>query len=129
MHDDRKNSDGKAPSERILARPDPQSWGPDELLTLSEAAFLFWPNGPITTATLRTAVRNEELSVAVIASKFFTTRRSIEAMSITAIRRTAAKPQAAPTAPDTEPIKLEPPAPVRTAFQRLQTLKRPRRSS
>ncbi|MFQ3451789.1 hypothetical protein PMN64_00470 [Bradyrhizobium sp. UFLA01-814] len=130
MHNDRKTPDGKAPSERVLARPDPGSWGPDELLTLSEAAYLFWPNGPITTATLRTAVRKEELSVAEIASKFFTTRRSIEATSVPAIRRMAAKPQpvSAP-APEAEPKKAEASLPARTAVERLQTLKRPRRSS
>ncbi len=40
---------------RIVERPRVEEWTDDELMTLPEAAALFWPAGPITTNTLRTA--------------------------------------------------------------------------
>jgi hypothetical protein len=95
MHIKRTQEIKGAPSERVLQRPHVTDWEPDELLTLPEAAFLYWPEGPITTATLRTAVRKRELGVTVIASRFFTTRRAIEAMSVPAIRQEAPKKDAA----------------------------------
>jgi hypothetical protein len=50
-------------------------------MTLSEAAALFWPAGPLSTASLRTAHRNGQLAVAVIARKFLTTKAAVEAMA------------------------------------------------
>jgi len=67
-------------SKRVAARPCPASWGDDELLTFSEAAELFWPDGPISTSTLRTAARGGILEIAVIAGKFFTTKRALTLM-------------------------------------------------
>ena len=66
--------------DRISERPGPSEWGEDELLTLAEAARLFWPGGPITVTTLRTAVRQGDLDVVVLAGKFFTTPAGIRAM-------------------------------------------------
>ena len=43
---------------RVAERPDPRDWDDYELLTLPEAAGLFWPRGPLTVATLRTAIRD-----------------------------------------------------------------------
>ena len=118
-----------APSERVLERPHVADWDLDELLTLPEAAFLFWPKGPITTATLRTAVRKRELGVAVIASRFFTTRRAIEAMSIPSVRKVAPKKVAAVSPAVLEPPPSPaPPAPrTSTPLGRLQALERLRR--
>src|SRR4051794_17097337 len=65
---------------RVADRPAPDQWGEDELLTLPEAAALFWPRGPITTSTLRNAVRNRKLRVVEIAGKFFTSRTAVEEM-------------------------------------------------
>ena len=66
---------------RVVQRPDPQQWTDDELMNLPEAAALFWPDGPLTVASLRTAIRDEQLAVAVIAGKFLTTKAAITAMS------------------------------------------------
>jgi hypothetical protein len=40
---------------RVRERPDPESWGEDELITLAEAAELFWPKGPLRSAPRRCA--------------------------------------------------------------------------
>lgn len=49
-------------------------------MTLAEAARLFWPGGPITVTTLRTAVRQGDLEVVVLARKLFVTPAGIRAM-------------------------------------------------
>lgn len=50
---------------RVLERPNPSDWADDELLTLPEAAELFWPRGPLKTASLRTAARDGQLAIVV----------------------------------------------------------------
>jgi hypothetical protein len=57
-----------------------EEWADDELLTLPEAAALFWPVGPITTNTLRTAGRDGSLVITKVAGKFFTTPIAIRQM-------------------------------------------------
>jgi hypothetical protein len=74
------NRGGSLPA-RIAARPSPDQWGADELLTLNEAAKLFWPSGPLTTRSLRTAAETGRLPVVVVARKMLTTKRAIEEMS------------------------------------------------
>lgn len=65
---------------RIAERPKPELWAMDELITLPEAAALFWPHGPITTSTLRNAARQGKLSLIVLAGKHFTNRAAVEEM-------------------------------------------------
>lgn len=65
---------------RVVSKPRPEQWSEDELLTLEEAAALFWPDGPLGTRSLRTAVRKGELGSIVVARKLFTTRRLVERM-------------------------------------------------
>lgn len=67
---------------RIADRPGPEEWTDDELLTLPEAAALFWPAGPITTNTLRTAGRDGSLAITKVAGKFFTTPMAIRRMGL-----------------------------------------------
>lgn len=67
---------------RVQARPDPNQWELDEIMTLPEAASLFWPQGPLTTNSLRIAVRDGVLPVTVVAGKFLTTRRAVLTMSV-----------------------------------------------
>lgn len=69
---------------RVMARPSPADWKDDELMTLPEAAALFWPEGPLTTHSLRVAVRDGVLAVAVIAGRHMTNRRAIAEMGICA---------------------------------------------
>ncbi|KQP32818.1 hypothetical protein ASF25_17525 [Methylobacterium sp. Leaf100] len=78
-----------------------EEWADDELLTLPEAAALFWPAGPITTNTLRTAERDGTLTVTKVAGKFFTTPMAIRRMGVDEVGsrekepdRTEASPQA-----------------------------------
>lgn len=66
--------------DRVAERPDPRSWAPDELMGLEEAARLFWPHGPLTAKSLRTAVRDGRLAISVIAGKIFTCRAAVEEM-------------------------------------------------
>ncbi len=72
----------KLSTERIIERPSPDEWDADELLTLAEAARLFWPKGPITEETLRTAVRDGRLPVSEIARKLFTTKRALAELNV-----------------------------------------------
>lgn len=66
---------------RIAARPNPNDWGEDDLMTLAEAAALFWPDGPISERTLRTAVRDGRLPISVLAGKFFVTKVALRRLS------------------------------------------------
>ncbi|KWV48400.1 hypothetical protein AS156_18125 [Bradyrhizobium macuxiense] len=75
--------------ERVAERPDPSQWDPDELMTLVEAAALFWPRGPIREASLRTARRDGQLAVGRIAGKLVTTRNAVLAMIAAAMRTSA----------------------------------------
>lgn len=76
---------------RVAARPDPEAWGEDELLSFSEAAALLWPDGPLTASSLRTAYRAGELEVTVIARKLLVTRRALAEMTAAARRKRPGK--------------------------------------
>jgi hypothetical protein len=72
---------------RIVERPSPVDWKDDELLSLVEAAALFWPHGgPLTATSLRTAVRDGKLEVVEIAGKLLTTKIAIARMSVCGLR-------------------------------------------
>lgn len=77
---------------RVAARPDPKDWPDDELLTLSEAAALLWPRGPITASTLRTAYRSGLLETVLLARKLMTTKRAVHAMTEAARRPARGRP-------------------------------------
>ena len=67
--------------KRVVARPTADLWFPDEILSLEEAIHLFWPDGPLTTRSLRTAARDGALAVVWIAGKIFTTPGAIADMT------------------------------------------------
>lgn len=67
---------------RVAARPLPEQWGEDELLSLPEAASLFWPEGPLSVSSLRVAVRDGVLPVTIVAGKILTTKRAVLTMSV-----------------------------------------------
>lgn len=67
---------------RVEARPSPAEWDLDELMSLPEAAALFWPEGPLSVSSLRVAVRDGVLPVTIVAGKILTTRRAVLAMSV-----------------------------------------------
>lgn len=68
-------------SDRFAQRPRPDLWDPDEPMTLAEAAVDFFPDGPLSLSSPRTAVRNGELAVARVAGKILTTPRAIRQMT------------------------------------------------
>ena len=67
---------------RVLARPNPEDWREEELMTHPEAAALFWPDGPLTIHSLRVAVRDGALAVAVVAGRYLTNRKAITEMGV-----------------------------------------------
>ncbi|KQP32863.1 hypothetical protein ASF25_17795 [Methylobacterium sp. Leaf100] len=87
--------------QRVADRPRIEEWSDDELLTLPEAAALFWPDGPITTNTLRTAGRDGGLAITVVAKKFFTTPLAIRRMGVDEVgeARTAKVSEASDASP------------------------------
>ena len=62
---------------RAKARPDPAQWGEDEVMTLPEAAAIFFPNGPLKLSSLRSAKDAGTLEIANVAGKDLTTPRAI----------------------------------------------------
>src|SRR5258708_5064336 len=71
---DMRNTDKLA---RAKARPDPAQWGEDEVMTLIEAAVVFFPQGPLTLSSLRRAAAAGTLEIAKVAGKDLTTPRAI----------------------------------------------------
>lgn len=88
---------------RVRLRPDPAQWSPDELMSLPEAAALFFPSGLLTTASLRTSYKNKQLAVAVIARRHLTTRASVEAMARDSLRVLDDRPAAPAARPGWNP--------------------------
>jgi hypothetical protein len=62
---------------RAKARSDPAQWGEDEVMTLVEAAVVFFPHGPLTLSSLRGAAAAGTLEIAKVAGKDLTTPRAI----------------------------------------------------
>ena len=74
---------------RVRLRSDPALWSDTELMLLSEAAALFWPDGgPLTTTSLRTAVKHNQLDIVEIAGKQLTNKASVEKMCRCGPRKT-----------------------------------------
>lgn len=65
---------------RVAERPRVEDWKEDELLTLPEAVALFWPKGPLTVTSLRTAGHEGSLEITVVAGKHFVTPAAIRSM-------------------------------------------------
>ena len=70
----KRNTDKLA---RAKARPDPAQWGEDEVMTLVEAAAVFFPEGPLTLSSLRRAAAAGTLEIAKVVGKDLTTPRAI----------------------------------------------------
>jgi hypothetical protein len=68
------------PLTRVNIRPSPEDWRDDEAMTLAEAAAVFFPDGPLTVSSLRTAARAGELAIVTVAGKDLTTPRSVKAL-------------------------------------------------
>jgi hypothetical protein len=59
-------------------------WDDDELMTLIEAVALYWPDGPLTETSLRTAARDGRLPISQVAGKFFVTRTALRSLTVCA---------------------------------------------
>jgi hypothetical protein len=66
----KRNTDKLA---RAKARPDPAQWGEDEVMTLLEAAAVFFPEGPLTLSSLRRAAAAWIIEKAKVMGKELTT--------------------------------------------------------
>ena len=77
-----KTARNKVVPERVSKRPAPEQWGEDELLSLPEAVALYWPDGPISVASLRHLIRGKQLHVAVIGRRHLVTPRALQALSV-----------------------------------------------
>jgi hypothetical protein len=81
--------------ERVLKRASPDQWGEDEIMTLAEAAHLFWPEGhPVSEETLRTAVKDGILPVSIVARKIFVTKAALRALNVCKPRMSSPEPVA-----------------------------------
>jgi hypothetical protein len=67
---------------RVAQRPDPRAWSDSELMNLAEAAALFFPDGVLTTASLRTAAKRGQLDIVEVARKHLTCKAAIARMSV-----------------------------------------------
>jgi hypothetical protein len=95
----RKGTSGSGVPPRVLLRPHPSQWSDDELMSLPEAVALFWPKGPLTISSMRTAIRNCQLPYADIAGKFLINKSGIAALSV--CRSRSQVRQSPPTVPAT----------------------------
>ncbi|UEM13229.1 hypothetical protein J4G43_002420 [Bradyrhizobium barranii subsp. barranii] len=62
-------------------RRDPSDLGETELISFREAVEIFWPNGPLSVSSLRTAERDGLLAVAFIAGRLYTTKAALREMT------------------------------------------------
>jgi hypothetical protein len=95
---------------RVAQRPDPAAWSDQELMSLTEAAALFWPDGPLRLSSLRIAAKAKQLDVVVIARKMLTCKAAVARMS-------ACAPKAGSSRPDGQEAALS--DPVRRALGRM----------
>jgi hypothetical protein len=102
---------GGRPPPRIAARPNAVDWRDDEVLTLPEAAVLFFPDGPLVEKSLRVAARDGDLAISRIAGKVFTTAGAVREM-IRPARAPGATRARRPAAPAPEPPPEPPPEPA-----------------
>ena len=106
MSQSSSKNDGDLPP-RIAARPNPENWDLDDLMTLREAAHLMWPDGPLTERSLRTAAEDGQLPVTMIARKLLTTRRALLEISKCAPRTAPETPASKANAPRAGPRRRD----------------------
>jgi hypothetical protein len=95
----------REPPHRVAARPHPSQWDPAELMSFREAAALFWPQGPLTVSSLRTAHKDKKLAAVEIAGKFLTTKSAILQMSTCSLETNEPIPEPVTASPETPRAK------------------------
>lgn len=68
-------------ARRAQLRRDPKDLGETEIISFREAIEMFWPNGPLSVSSLRTAERHGLLAVVSIAGKLYTTKAALREMT------------------------------------------------
>lgn len=68
-------------TRRAELRRNHNDLGETELISFREAVEIFWPNGPLSVSSLRTAERDGILAVASIAGKLYTTKAALREMT------------------------------------------------
>ncbi len=68
------------PLARVRIRSRPEEWGDEDLMTLVEAAAVFWPDGPLTVRSLRTEIAAGSLTAERIAGKDLVTPAALREM-------------------------------------------------
>lgn len=68
------------PLYRVHLRPSVDQWRGDEPIMLKEAVALFFPEGPLTISSFRSAIRRGELAFKKLAGKVFTTPDAVREM-------------------------------------------------
>lgn len=77
---------------RVLARPDIDAWSDWEPINLKECCALFFPHGPLTVRSLRTAIRDGALGTTRIAGKIYTSKQAVLDMMKYSTKKNAAPP-------------------------------------
>ena len=75
---------------RVQRRPNPADWPDDEPMTLKEIIAVFYPDGPLTVASLRSSIAAGRLTPSFVAGKHFITPAQL---------RELFRPQPCPDAP------------------------------
>ncbi len=97
----RCRADARAdPLRRLVDRPAVDQWAEDEILSLEEARALFFPRGPLTVKSLRSAVRLGQLASASIAGRVYTTPSAVRSLLEPRLRPDARGPCASAEATD-----------------------------
>jgi hypothetical protein len=96
---------------RVMARPEPSQWQETELMSLPEAAALFWPDGLLSVANLRKLVASRRLAHVRLTRKVLTSKASIIRMSECALD-------------PVDSCASEPPAPVTPCLDERERLRK-----
>lgn len=126
-----RTKDRADPLRRLVARPAIDQWADDEIVTLEEARALFFPHGPLTVKSLRSAVRLGQLASASIAGRLYTTPSAVRSLLKPQVGPYAKYPRGSAecidegTNPRSKHVYVEPP----TASRRGRIPKLLRRSS
>ena len=65
---------------RVRRRSSPAEWDPDEPMTLTEAVAVFFPEGPLSVASLRTEIRKGRLRASKVAGRLFVTPADLRSL-------------------------------------------------
>ncbi|MGA0564970.1 hypothetical protein ACO2RV_21205 [Ancylobacter sp. VNQ12] len=75
-----KRTRPRDPLFRVRNRPSVDQWAADESMTLAEAVALFFPDGPLTIKSFRTAAKRGQLAVRRVSGRDFTTPDAVREM-------------------------------------------------